>query len=116
MSWDIFVQDLPRDARTTADIPDDFTPQPLGPRAQIIQRIKEVEPLADSSDVSWGNIEAPNFGIEISLGSNEELSSFAFHVRGDGVAARAVVQKILQHLDLRACDPDSESGFFELEE
>jgi hypothetical protein len=51
MSWDIFVQDLPRDAKTVADIPDDFKPAVIGARSEIISMIKEVVPTANFSDL-----------------------------------------------------------------
>ena len=111
MSWDIFAQDLPRDAATIADIPADFKPRPLGPRASVISRILEVVPSADFSDPAWGQIDGPDWSIEVNLGKDEECDSIAFHVRGADEAA-AVVGAILKHLDLRALD--SQTGeFFE---
>ncbi len=50
MSWDIFVADYPRSARTVEDIPDDYVPRPIGPRTDIIARIKEEVPSADFSE------------------------------------------------------------------
>ena len=42
MSWDIFAQDFPRDAKTVADIPQDFKPAAIGARSEVIGKIKEV--------------------------------------------------------------------------
>ena len=109
MSWDIFVQDLPRDAATTAEIPDDFKPAPLGPRARIIQKIREVVPTADFSNPAWGTIQGKDWSVEANLGEEEECDSFAFHIRGGDEAAGAVVA-ILNHLGLRALD--SQTGEF----
>ena len=81
MSWDIFVQDLPRDAATVADIPQDFKPAPIGKRADVIARIKEVVPSTDFSDPSWGQIEGEDWSIEVNIGKNETCSGFALHVR-----------------------------------
>jgi hypothetical protein len=50
MSWDLFIQDIPAAAQNVGDIPDDFHPAPLGSRAAIIAKIREVAPLADFSD------------------------------------------------------------------
>lgn len=77
MSWDIFVQDLPRDAATTADIPDDFQPRPLGPRAEIIRKIVEVLPTANFSDLAWGTIDSEGWLIEMSLGKEALCDGFA---------------------------------------
>ena len=65
MSWDIFVQDIPDEARAVRDIPDDFEPRPLGSRTEVIRRIPEVVPTADFSDPSWGTVEGPDFSIEL---------------------------------------------------
>ena len=103
MSWDIFVQDIPSDARTIDDLPDDFVPATIGRRAEIIAKIKEVVPFADFSDPAWGTIEGTDYSIEVNLGADESIDSFAFHVRGDDVAA-GLVSDILKHLNFRAFD------------
>lgn len=112
MSWDIFVQDMPASAQSEDDIPDEFEPQPLGRRADIIARIREVVPTAEFADPSWGTIEGPDFSIEIGMGEDEVVESFAFHVRGGDLAA-IVVSDVLEHLGFRAFDPSSDSGMFE---
>jgi len=109
MSWDIFVQDLPRDAATFADIPPDFKPSSLGKRSDVIAKITEIVPSADFSDPSWGMIEGEDWSIEVNIGKSETCGGFALHVRG-GDGAVAVVAAILNHLDLRALD--SQTGEF----
>jgi hypothetical protein len=111
MSWDIFVQDLPKNASTIEEIPDDFAPRPIGKRSQIIDKIREVVPAADFSEPSWGRIRGDNWSIEVNMGKDEECSGFCFHVRGSEAAA-GVVAAILEELKLRALDPAHESGFF----
>jgi hypothetical protein len=106
MSWDIFVQDIPVDATTVEDIPADFVPAPVGQRSQIIETIREVVPFADFSDPAWGVIDGEDFSIEVSLGTNETVKDFAFHVHGGDVAA-AVVSELLGRLKLRAFDAGS---------
>jgi hypothetical protein len=111
MSWDIFVQDLPADAESVADIPRDYSGKPIGPRAELIEKIRQVVPSADFSDPSWGFIEGETFSIEVNVGEDEITESFAFHVRG-GEEAVGVVAAILSHLDLRAIDGQT-GEFFE---
>jgi hypothetical protein len=111
MSWDIFVQDLPRDAQTVKDIPKGFVPASLGQRSTIIAKMKEVVPSADFSDPSWGVIDGDGWSIEVNVGKREECRGFAFHVRG-GDAAAGVVAAILEHLNLRALDGRTTGGFF----
>jgi hypothetical protein len=103
MSWDIFVQDIPIDAATIDDIPDTFAPAPIGSRSSINAKIKEVAPFADFSDPAWGTIEGDGFSIEVNLGSDETIDSFAFHVGGDDLTA-GLISEILTHLNLRAFD------------
>jgi hypothetical protein len=109
MSWDIFVQDFPPEAKCLVEIPPDFKPALLGKRSLILEKIKEVAPNADFTEPSWGHIEGNGWSIEVNIGDEEDCSSFAFHVRG-GDPAVGVVSAILKHLNLRAVD--SESGDF----
>jgi hypothetical protein len=110
MSWDIFVQDFPPDAHTVDDIPDDFTPTSLGPRAAIIEKISEVTPFADFSDPTWGIIDGDGFSIEVNLDADEIVDGFALHVRGGDLAAACVVA-LIEHLGVRAID-SSTGDFF----
>jgi hypothetical protein len=110
MSWDIFVMDLPSDAQTIESIPEDFVPRPLGPRSDIIKAICIVVPYADFTDPSWGQIVAPEFVIEVNLGHDEIVDSFAMHVHG-GDEAVACVVAILDALGFRAVDASSGDSF-----
>jgi hypothetical protein len=110
MSWDIFVHDLPADAKTIADIPDDFRPASIGPRQTVIAKIREVVPDANFSDPSWGLVDGEGWSIEVNLGANEECDGFAFHVRG-GDEAAGVVAAIVEHLGLRAIDAQTGEFF-----
>jgi hypothetical protein len=111
MSWGIFVQEIPADARTVDEIPADFRPSPIGQRSAIISKIKEVIPSADFNDPSWGVIEGADYSIEVNLGSDEEVTGFVFHVRGSEEAAN-VVADILRHLGMRALDSGT-GGIFD---
>lgn len=110
MSRDIIVQDLPAGARRVEDIPDDFEPRALGPRAGIVAGILAVVPEADFTDPAWGRIDGPGWSIEVNV-PQELCESFTLHVRGEG--ADPVIARILRRLGPRALDGDSESGFFE---
>ena len=111
MSWDLFVQDLPADAKTVRGIPSDFRPQSIGKRTDIIAIIKSVVPIVDFSNPSCGVIDGDGWSIEIGIGDEEECRGFAFRIRGESTAIGAV-DAILRRLNLRAIDPSSETGFF----
>ncbi len=83
MSWDIFVQDLPKGARTVREIPNDFLPRPLGKRAELIQRIRDIVPEVDFANPAWGQLDGDGCPIEINLGDSEVVQSFALRVRCD---------------------------------
>lgn len=114
MSWDLFVQDVPAGIRSINEIPDDFVPSVLGDRAHIVERIRSVAPESDFSDPAWGQIEGDGFSIEINLGEEEEVESFALHVRGDE-RALFMVQILMGALGFQALDPASESGLLQVD-
>ncbi len=113
MSRDIFVQDIPADVREVSDIADDFRPQSIGSRDQIIAVISQIAPDADFSDPAWGTVDRDGYSIEVNLGEEARLTSFAFHVRDATGEADQLVAEILSTLDLRAFDSASDSGIFE---
>ena len=110
MSWDIFVLDLPAEAETIEDIPADFAPRPLGPRSDIIAAICTIVPYADFTDPAWGHIDASEFSIEVNLGDDELVDSFALHVRG-GDEAVTCIAAMLDALGVRAVDASSGDFF-----
>lgn len=112
MSRDIFVQDIPRDARSVDDIPNDFAPKPIGTRIDIIAGITEAVPTVDFSDPTWGRIESDQYSIEVNIGESDPVHSFALHVAG-GTAAAEVVADILDNLGLRAFDMEAPTGIFD---
>jgi len=113
MSWDISIQDLPRDVQNVTNIPDDYLPSPLGSRDKVIARIHEVIPDVDFSDPTWGILDRPDFSIEFNMGVEEICNGFMLHVRG-GVGAAETVARLLQHLQLRGIDCQT-GDFFSLE-
>ncbi len=113
VGWDIFVQDIPADAASVADVPDDFDPQPIGTRSQVLAVVGEVAPWADTSDPAWVAIDGADFSVEVNLGEEEELMGFAFHARGSDSAA-GLIADLLDRLGLRAFDPASDSGLFDI--
>jgi hypothetical protein len=113
VSRDIFVQDLPARILSVEDIPEDFVPRALEvTRSEVMSAIRAVAPKADLSDPSWIALQSPGkYHIEVNLGPNEQLESFAFHMRG-GWEAEQLIKRILDSLNLRALDSESDSGLF----
>lgn len=115
MSYDIFVQDLPADATSIEDVPDDFRPQPLGPRGHILDTMLRIAPSLTMDDSGWGTIEDADYSVEVNLGTEDPVHSFAFHVRGEETGL-FVVSEILSALGYRALAPGTATGFFSLSE
>jgi hypothetical protein len=113
MSWDISIQHLPEGVATIDEIPDDFTPAPLGPRSEVITDILRVVPDIDFTDSTWGMLERPTFSIEFNMGSEAICSGFMLHVRGGGDAMR-LIDELLSALKLRGLDCQS-GDFFRLD-
>jgi len=115
MSWDIFVQDIPKEVKTIEDLQEyeDYKPKHIGRRSDIIKKILEVVPEADFSDPAWGKIEGSDYSIEVSMGDDDDCCGFALYVRGSDTAA-FIVSEIISHLGLRAFDPGSDDGMFKI--
>jgi hypothetical protein len=112
MGWDLFAVKLPDSVKSTDDLRDDFKPEPIGTRAEIISAIREFVPAADFTDPAFGSIEGETFGMNVGLGGEEPLTTFALHVHGTGDEAVALVTAIFERLGVRAFDPSSETGIF----
>jgi len=113
MSWDLFVQDW-GDVNSLDEIPNDFKPQSIGGRTEIIEKIKIAEPSVDFSDPTWGTLDNEFFSIEFNMGEDEEIYSFAMHVRGNELAI-SCIWNILSELKLKAADGSS-PNFFGIEQ
>lgn len=111
MSYDLFVQDLPRDLDTVDDIPDDYEPKSLGARGALVARIRGAAPTVDFSDPCWGVVKTDDFTVEIDLREADPVPSFSLHLSGsDG--ALLLAHQLLSALGLAALDPQAESGLF----
>jgi hypothetical protein len=116
VSRDIFVQDIPAEARSVEDIPDGWTPAPLPfSREFIVSTVVDLAPSADFSDPSWGHVSLPGADIEVGVSDETPLMSFALHVRAsDPATADMFVSRLLDRLGTRAFDPEGAplSGIF----
>lgn len=116
MSRDIFVQDIPPDVTSVEQIPGDWTPAPLRVTSQAVREaVTKYAPHANFTERKWGHVTLSDAEIEVNLGDEAPLMSFAFHVRGNPATASRFVSAVLASLHLRAFDPESNSGLFEPE-
>ena len=103
MSWDVFIQDLPQDARRIADVPDDFQPRPLGARADVLARISSLFPDADLADPCWVKVHRDGYSIDVSFGDDDPVTGLTLHIRGSDDAVTAVIN-LIDALGGRAID------------
>lgn len=118
MSWDLFAFVLPPDAQSVEDIPSEYQPPVIGPRASLAEAIARVLPEADLGDPGWGRVDLGEASIVINLGEDDPVG-VALHVRGSGDHVPAVIQTILDATGTRALDASTgelfaeDSGSFE---
>src|SRR5712691_7008539 len=103
MSWDIFIQQFPDDARKVTDIPDTFTASPIGRRDEVMAKIRSVLPQVDFSDPAWGVLQGDGYSIEFGLGDDDVLYGITLHIRGSN-AVLPHITSVLDALRLRAID------------
>jgi hypothetical protein len=114
MSRDIYVQDLPPGIHDVTEISSDFRPKPLSVTYdEIVRTIRQIVPTADFADPEWGVVEGKGYSIEVSLKRETPVRHFALHCRAAGREADVIVAEILEALDLRALDPDNDTGIFQ---
>lgn len=113
MSRDIFVQDMPSELTDASEFPDDFAPAPLPlTGAQVRGAIVALFPSATFTG-EWGRLEADGVSMELSVGDDEPLLSFAIHDRSsDWDAAARIITRILDELGVRAFDPSEPGSVF----
>ena len=114
MSFDIFVQDIPGAAKSVDEIPEDFVPKPIGARSAVIASISKVAPEIKFSSPEWGTIDGDGYRIDVNLGLNDPVTTFALHLYG-GKGGLFITADILDELGARAFAPGTESGLFELD-
>lgn len=114
MSRDIFVQDVPEGIRSVAEIPEDWVAGSLPCTSDEVRAaVLELCPTADFVDAKWGIVDLPGVSIEVNVGDDTPLDSFALHVRArDKEVADEFIRSLLDRLGVRAFDIDSESGIF----
>src|SRR3954453_21470165 len=79
-----------------------------GPRNRGRPRVGSCSRL---SDPAWGLVALPGAEIEINVGGESPLDSFALHIRvSDSGAADEFVARLLDRLGVRAFDPEGAEG------
>ncbi|MBK3580747.1 hypothetical protein JHN63_44635 [Streptomyces sp. MBT65] len=104
MSWDVLLCHLPDDITSMQDIPDDYSPPPLGRQHEVLAAVTRAEPEADLSDPTWGDLSGPTWSVELNIGSEDPVDSVMLHIRGSGDDVLASVFRLASALGCKALD------------
>jgi hypothetical protein len=106
MSWDVFLMKVSEKVIKVEYMDENFPPQLLGGRNEVLALFKELFPEADFTDPSWGILDNENYSIEFNIPNEDSLESITLHIRGDELVVKAV-EKICQRTGWRAIDSGS---------
>jgi len=90
MSWDVMIFNTRGKKAPPVEQfkEDDYSP--LGPAAEVRERLSASLPEIDWSDPTWGIYNRAGFSIEFNVGKDDPIESMMLHVRGGGDAIAAV--------------------------
>lgn len=73
MSWQVLILRAPADVRSVDQIPQDFSPPPLGTGSDVRRWLEETLRDLDLSDPEWGRLVGPTWYIELNIGSHDPV-------------------------------------------
>ena len=91
MSWDVLIFAAPPEIQTMEQMGADFHSE-LGPRDEVLGRLRRLFPEIDLSDPAWANLLGPGFAIELNIGDKDPVDSILLHVRGSDDAVGPIRQ------------------------
>ncbi|ROQ80703.1 hypothetical protein EES39_07595 [Streptomyces sp. ADI92-24] len=104
MSWDVLLLRLPDEITSVQDIPDDYSPPPLGRRRDVLAAVTRAVPAADLSDPAWGELLGPTWSMELSIGSADRVDTIMLHIRGSGDGVLTTVFRLAEALSCKVLD------------
>ena len=114
MSWDIFIQRLPKKITSINDIPDDFEPPALGAKAKVMKSIRTVFRDLPFGEDGYVSLEVQGGSIEIDIGPDDPVYCVMLAVRGEE-AVVGPVAAVVDSLGGQAIDVSSPTGLFDAE-
>lgn len=103
MCWELYAFKMPQGVQAAHDIPGDYKPPVIGPRADVIATIKANMPMANLADPSWGILDGDGWSIEINISAEDDCNGINLQVRG-GDGAIAAIGALLDCTGLDAID------------
>ncbi|MFZ4575467.1 MAG: hypothetical protein ACOYN0_13800 [Phycisphaerales bacterium] len=111
MSWDLFIQSIPAKYKTMSEIPEGFTPKPLGSQTKVIKAIRSVLP-GILFEQGFANVNSDDGHVDIDMGLENPVHCVALTC-GGGESILPVVRSLVAALGGRAFDASSDSGIFD---
>ncbi|MFC9157847.1 hypothetical protein ACFTT0_23035 [Streptomyces bauhiniae] len=104
MSWDVLLLRLPDEVTSMHELPDDYSPEPLGRQCDVLAAVTQAVPEVDLSDPTWGDLSGPTWSVELSIGSEDPVDSIMLHIRGSGDDVLAPVFRLAEALRCKVLD------------
>ncbi|MFG3283246.1 hypothetical protein [Streptomyces sp. NPDC048111] len=104
MSWDVLLLRLPAGVTAVQDIPDGFSPPPMGWTADVVATLRATVPDVDLTDPAWGELPGPTWNMELNIGSSDPVDSIMLHIRGYGDDVLDFIARIAHALGCDALD------------
>jgi hypothetical protein len=101
MTWAVYAMTAPPGVRRLDDVPDGYTPPPIGTAEEVVARIREAAPDADTSDPRWVRIR----GVEVTVGKGVQVRDLSFYLEDAG--GIPVVLDLARALGVTAYDTES---------
>lgn len=101
MTWAVYAMTAPPGVRRLDDVPDGYTPPPIGTAEEVLERIRAAAPDADTSDPRWVKVG----GVEVTVGKGVQVRDLSFYLAdATGVP---VVLDLARALGVTAYDTES---------
>ncbi|MFG3001374.1 hypothetical protein [Streptomyces sp. NPDC048340] len=104
MSWDVLLLRLPDDVTSVQQIPDDYSPAPLGRQQDVLAAVTQAVPDVDLSDPTWGELPGSAWSMELNIGSEDPVDSIMLHIRGSGDDVLTAVFRLAEALRCKVLD------------
>ncbi|MEV7421443.1 hypothetical protein [Streptomyces sp. NPDC091212] len=104
MSWDVLLLRLPDDVTSVQQIPEDYSPAPLGGQDDVLAAVSQAVPEVDLSDSTWGELLGSTWSMELNIGAEDPVDSIMLHIRGSGDDVLTPVFRLAETLQCKVLD------------
>lgn len=106
MTWAVYAMSAPGGARSLDAVPEGYRPPPLGTAEDVLARIRDTAPEADTGDPRWIRITGDEYDIEATVGKGVDVRDVTFYVKSGAKSATRVME-ICSKLGITAYDTET---------